>query len=91
LEIARALMAEPKMLLLDEPFSGVNPTLTKKILKYMAELRDEGMTFLVIEHDMHIIMQLSDFIYVLNKGEVIASGEPEEVRNNERVLDAYLG
>ncbi len=91
LEIARALMAEPKMLLLDEPFSGVNPTLTKKILKYMTELRDEGMTFLVIEHDMHIIMQLSDFIYVLNKGEVIASGEPEEVRNNERVLDAYLG
>ncbi|MEA3488541.1 MAG: ABC transporter ATP-binding protein [Euryarchaeota archaeon] len=91
LEIARALMAEPKMLLLDEPFSGVNPTLTKRILEYLKTLREEGMTFLVIEHDMHIIMQLSDFLYVLNKGKVIASGVPEEVRHNERVLDAYLG
>jgi len=91
LEIARALMAEPKMLLLDEPFSSVNPTLTKKILEYLKTLREGGMTFLVIEHDMHIIMQLSDFLYVLNKGKVIASGVPEEVRHNERVLDAYLG
>lgn len=91
LEIARALMAEPKMLLLDEPFSGVNPTLTKRIVEYLKTLREEGMTFLVIEHDMHIIMQLSDFLYVLNKGKVIASGVPEEVRHNERVLDAYLG
>ncbi len=79
------------MLLLDEPFSGVNPTLTKKIVEYLKTLREEGMTFLVIEHDMHIIMQLSDFLYVLNKGKVIASGVPEEVRHNERVLDAYLG
>jgi len=91
LEIARALMAEPKMLLLDEPFLGVNPTLTKKIVEYLKTLREEGMTFIVIEHDMHIIMQLSDFLYVLNKGKVIASGVPEEVRHNERVLDAYLG
>lgn len=79
------------LLLLDEPFSGVNPTLTKRILEYLKTLREEGMTFLVIEHDMHIIMQLSDFLYVLNKGKVIASGVPEEVRHNERVLDAYLG
>lgn len=92
LEIARALMAEPKMLLLDEPFSGVNPTLAKKILKHIRDLRkDNGMTFLIIEHDMHIIMQLSDFIYVLNKGKVIASGTPEEVRTDKRVLDAYIG
>ena len=66
-------------------------TLTKRILEYLKTLREEGMTFLVIEHDMHIIMQLSDFLYVLNKGKVIASGVPEEVRHNERVLDAYLG
>ena len=92
LEIARALMAEPKMLLLDEPFAGVNPSLSKKLLKHIQDLRDKtGMTFLVIEHDMHIIMQLSDFIYVLNKGKVIASGAPEEVQNDNRVLDAYLG
>ena len=92
LEIARALMAEPKMLLLDEPFSGVNPTLGLRLLKHIKELRDDcGMTFLIIEHDMPMIMQLSDFIYVMNKGKVIASGLPDEVRIDERVLDAYLG
>lgn len=92
LEMARALMAEPKMLLLDEPFSGVNPTLARKLLKHIKELRDnDGMTFLIIEHDMPMIMQLSDFIYVLSKGKVIASGAPEEVRSDKRVLDAYLG
>lgn len=92
LEIARALMADPKMLLLDEPFAGVNPTLSMKILEYIKELRvTSGMTILVIEHDMPKIMQLSDHIYVLNKGKVIASGLPEEVRANEQVVDAYLG
>lgn len=92
LEIARALMADPKMMLLDEPFAGVNPTLSMKILEYIKELRvTSGMTILVIEHDMPKIMQLSDHIYVLNKGKVIASGLPEEVRANEQVVDAYLG
>ncbi|MDY6965490.1 MAG: ABC transporter ATP-binding protein [Halobacteriota archaeon] len=92
LEIARALMAEPKMLLLDEPFSGVNPTLGMRLLKHIKELRDDcGMTFLIKEHDMPMIMQLSDYIYVLNKGQVIASGLPEEVKRDEVVLDAYLG
>lgn len=92
LEIARALMAEPKMLLLDEPFAGVNPTLAMKILEHIKGLRaNSGMTILVIEHDMPKIMQLSDHIYVLNKGKVIASGLPEEVQANEQVVDAYLG
>ncbi len=92
LEMARVLMADPEMLLLDEPFSGVNPTLAKKLLIHIRELRDNnGMTFLIIEHDMPMIMQLSDFIYVLSKGKVIASGTPEEVRSDKRVLDAYLG
>ncbi len=91
LELARALMAEPKMLLLDEPFAGVNPTLAMRILELIKELRNSGMTILAIEHDMPMIMQLCDHIYVLNKGKVIASGTPEEVRANEQVVDAYLG
>ena len=92
LEMARALMAEPDMLLLDEPFSGVNPTLANKLLNHIKELRDHhDMTFLVIEHDMHIIMRLCDYIYVISKGKVIASGVPAEVHRDKRVLDAYLG
>lgn len=92
LEIARSLMTNPKMLLLDEPFSGVNPTLGMRLLRHIKDLRDNcGMTFLIIEHDMPMIMELSDFIYVLNKGKVIASGLPEEVKEDECVLDAYLG
>ena len=92
LEMARALMADPKMLLIDEPFSGVNPTLAKKLLEHIKDLRDNnGMSFLIIEHDMPMIMQLSDYIYVPSKRKVIASGAPDEVRTNEQVLDAYLG
>ena len=96
LEIARALMVDPKMLLLDEPFAGVNPTLALRILGWLKELRDrdnenDGITIMVIEHDLPKLMQLSDYIYVLNKGKVIASGAPEEVRANERVVEAYLG
>lgn len=97
LEIARALMVDPKMLLLDEPFAGVNPTLALRILGWLKELRNrrdnenDGITIMVIEHDMPKLMQLSDYIYVLNKGKVIASGAPEEVRANERVVEAYLG
>jgi ABC-type branched-subunit amino acid transport system ATPase component len=92
LELARALMTDPKMLLLDEPFSGVNPTLAKKLVGHIRDLREnKGMSFLITEHDMPLIMQLSDYIYVLSKGKVIASGAPGEVRTDERVLDAYLG
>jgi len=92
LELARAIMAEPKMLLLDEPFSGVNPYLGMRLLDHIESLRSDcGMTFLIIEHDMPMIMQLSDYIYVLNKGQVIASGLPREVKEDEGVLDAYLG
>ena len=92
LEMARALMADPKMLLLDEPFSGVNQTLANKLLTHIKDMRNnKGMSFLIIEHDMPMIMQLCDYIYVLSKGKVIASGAPEEVRTDDRVLDAYLG
>jgi ABC-type branched-subunit amino acid transport system ATPase component len=91
LALARALMTDPKLLLLDEPFAGVNPTLSKKLIGHVKELREEGITFLVIEHGIPYIMELSDVVYVLNKGEVMTHGRPEEVISDRRVLEAYLG
>jgi ABC-type branched-subunit amino acid transport system ATPase component len=92
LEFARALMAEPTMLLLDEPMAGINPTLGRTLLEYMRRLREErGMTFLFIEHDMEVVMDHSDRVIVMAEGKVIADGDPEQVRRNERVIDAYLG
>lgn len=91
LELARALMVEPEMLLLDEPVAGVNPTLAEELLKHIRELQEKGVTFLIVEHNMEAIMRVSEKIYVLENGGVIAEGTPEEIRANERVLDAYLG
>jgi len=92
LEFARALMAEPKMLLLDEPMAGINPTLGARLLEHMHQLRRErGMTFLFVEHDMEVVMGHSDRVIVMAEGRVIASGPPEEVRRDRRVIDAYLG
>jgi neutral amino acid transport system ATP-binding protein len=92
LEFARALMAEPKMLLLDEPMAGINPTLGARLLEHMHTLREErGMTFLFVEHDMEVVMGHSDRVIVMAEGKVIASGPPEEVRRDRRVIDAYLG
>ena len=92
LEFARALMSEPRMLLLDEPMAGINPTLGARLLEHMHELRRErGMTFLFIEHDMEVVMAHSDCVIVMAEGKVIASGAPEEVRRDRRVIDAYLG
>jgi branched-chain amino acid transport system ATP-binding protein len=92
LEFARALMAEPKMLLLDEPMAGINPTLGARLLEHMQTLRRErGMTFLFVEHDMEVVMGHSDRVIVMAEGKVIASGPPEEVRRDRRVIDAYLG
>ena len=90
-ELARAMMAEPDILLLDEPVAGVNPTLTNKLAEFITELNDEGITFLIIEHDIGFIMDIADPIIVLNQGTVLVEGSPEAVRNDERVLDAYLG
>jgi neutral amino acid transport system ATP-binding protein len=92
LELARALMARPKLLLLDEPMAGINPTLGRRLLDHMQRLRnDEGVTFLFIEHDMEVVMNHSDRVVVMADGRVIASGEPHEVRADQRVIDAYLG
>jgi neutral amino acid transport system ATP-binding protein len=92
LELARALMAKPKLLMLDEPMAGINPTLGKRLLDHMQRLRkEEGVTFLFIEHDMEVVMNHSDRVIVMADGRVIATGEPHEVRKDQTVIDAYLG
>ena len=92
LELARALMTEPRMVMLDEPMAGVNPTLGRRLLAYLDELRDrEGMTVLFIEHDMDVVMGVSDEVVVMSEGRVIAHGPPDVVRRDPRVVDAYLG
>jgi branched-chain amino acid transport system ATP-binding protein len=90
-ELARAMLAEPDILLLDEPVAGVNPTLANKLAEQIRRLNEEGTTFLLIEHDMDFIMNLADPIIVLNQGSVLTEGTPDEVRSDERVADAYLG
>ena len=92
LEIGRALMASPKLVLLDEPAAGVNPTLMREIAATIRQLRDDrGITWVIVEHDVPLIMDLSDRVIVMAEGRVIADGNPDEVRSNKRVLDAYLG
>lgn len=92
LELARALMVEPRLVLLDEPMAGVNPTLGVRLLEHMHRLREErGTTFLFVEHDMEVVMGHSDQVVVMAQGKVIASGRPDVVRQDQRVIDAYLG
>ena len=91
LEIARALMADPKLILLDEPAAGVNPTLINQICQHIVEWRKEGITFMIIEHNMDVIMSLCDRVWVLAEGQNLADGKPEEIQKNQKVLEAYLG
>ncbi|MFD1645335.1 ABC transporter ATP-binding protein [Haloarchaeobius litoreus] len=91
LELARALLTDPQMLLLDEPFAGVNPSLEERLLEHIHELRDQGYTFLIVEHDMDLIMQNCEKVIVMHQGRILTEGTPEEVRNNEDVIEAYLG
>lgn len=92
LELARSLMARPRLLMLDEPMAGINPTLGRRLLDHMQRLRsEEGVTFLFIEHDMEVVMNHSDRVIVMAAGKVIAAGEPDEVRSDQGVIDAYLG
>ncbi|NEO99952.1 MAG: ABC transporter ATP-binding protein [Symploca sp. SIO2E9] len=91
LEIARALMTEPKLVLLDEPAAGVNPTLINQICQYIITWRRQGISFLIIEHNMDVIMSLCDRVWVLAEGRNLAHGTPVEIQNNPKVLEAYLG
>jgi len=92
LEIARAMATGPELLLLDEPAAGMNPQETLELTEFIRRIRDEfGLTIFMIEHHMDLVMEISDRIYVLDFGKPIAAGIPEEIRNNQRVIDAYLG
>jgi branched-chain amino acid transport system ATP-binding protein len=92
LELGRALMADPDLLLLDEPMAGVNPDLTDRLLQRIMDLRDErDMTFLVVEHDIEAIMRISDTVVGMHDGTVLSKGTPEEVQSDEQMLEAYLG
>lgn len=92
LEIARALAASPKLLLLDEPAAGMNPTETQELLETIQMIREKfNLSVLLIEHDMNFVMGICEYIFVLDYGRLIAQGEPEQVRNNPQVIAAYLG
>jgi ABC-type branched-subunit amino acid transport system ATPase component len=91
LEFARALVNDPRLVLLDEPFAGVNPVMEQRLIAHVHELVGRGVTFLVTDHEMRIILALCGELYVLDHGVVIARGAPEEVRRNQAVIEAYFG
>ena len=91
LELARVLFTDPDVLLLDEPFAGVNPSLEERLLEHLHDLREQGYTFLIVEHDMDLIMNNCERVIVMHQGSVLTEGTPEDVKADERVLEAYLG
>ncbi|MBX7070255.1 MAG: ABC transporter ATP-binding protein [Microthrixaceae bacterium] len=91
LEMARALMTEPELIMLDEPMAGVNPALKQSLLEHVKSLRDEGRTVIFVEHDMDMVFDISDWVVVMAEGRIIAEGTPEQVGRNQAVIDAYLG
>ena len=91
LEMARTLMTNPKLILLDEPAAGVNPTLINQICEHIVNWNQQGISFLIIEHNMDVIMSLCDRVWVLAEGTNLAEGTPAEIQTNESVLEAYLG
>jgi len=91
LEMARALMAEPQVLMLDEPMAGVNPALTQSLLRHITSLRDEGITVVFVEHDMDVVRDISDWVVVMSEGRVIFEGPPDVISQDPAVIDAYLG
>ncbi len=91
LEIGRVLMSHPKMILLDEPTAGVNPTLIKDIIRIILKLKERGIKFLLVEHNMPLMIELCEKLFVMDSGRIIFSGAPEDARKNKAVIDAYLG
>jgi neutral amino acid transport system ATP-binding protein len=91
LEMARALMTDPKLVMLDEPMAGVNPALKQSLNEHIRGLRDEGMTVLFVEHDMDMVHDISDWVVVMAEGRIIAEGTPDDISRNPAVIDAYLG
>ncbi|MGH3756763.1 ABC transporter ATP-binding protein [Actinophytocola sp.] len=91
LELARALMVRPRMVLLDEPMAGVNPALTQSLLEHITSLRDEGMTVCFVEHDMDVVMGISDWVICMAEGAIVAEGPPRTIARDPDVIDAYLG
>ena len=91
LEMARALMSDPTLVMLDEPMAGVNPALKQSLLDHILSLKAEGMTVLFVEHDMHMVRHIADWVIVMAEGKVVAEGDPHTVMDNPAVIDAYLG
>ncbi len=91
LEMARSLMVRPKLVMLDEPMAGVNPALTQSLLDHIKNLKAEGMTVLFVEHDMHMVRHIADWVVVMAEGKIVAEGPPGDVMKNPAVIDAYLG
>ena len=91
LEMARALMSDPNLVMLDEPMAGVNPALTQSLLDHILDLKDLGVTVLFVEHDMHMVRHIADWVVVMAEGKVVAEGPPDTVMEDQAVIDAYLG
>lgn len=91
LEMARALMAEPEIIMLDEPMAGVNPALTQSLLGHVKDLRDQGISVVFVEHDMDVVRDISDWVVVMSEGQIIAEGPHSTITANQKVIDAYLG
>ena len=91
LEMARALMTDPKLIMLDEPMAGVNPALKQSLLNHIQQLKAEGRTVLFVEHDMDMVHEISDWVLVMAEGRLIAEGTATQISGNQEVIDAYLG
>jgi branched-chain amino acid transport system ATP-binding protein len=91
LEMARALMTDPVLVMLDEPMAGVNPALTQSLLDHVLNLKKDGMTVLFVEHDMHMVRHIADWVVVMAEGKIVAEGPPDTVMKEKAVIDAYLG